>query len=147
LERTPVANAAYTVYKQRLLDPNMAGQAAAATDLNTDTINVQAVSSAYTFSAAHTNYSQLSGAIGSPVTLTSPTVTGGVFDAADASLGTLAGGSTIAAYVIYKHNATAANAELIAYFDTDGSGNPISLATNGGTVTITFHASGIFSVM
>jgi hypothetical protein len=145
-----VANAFYSVFKNRILDPNMAGQAAAATDLNSDTINIALLSSGYTFSAAHTNYSQISAnLIGSPVTVTSPTVgsvAAGVFDAADTTFTAVTAGSTVARYVVYKHNATAANAELIAYFDTNASAAAISVATNGGDITIAHNASGIFSV-
>lgn len=138
-------NALYTTYKTCLLDPE-SGANSDAPDLNTDTITISLHSSAYTFSGAHQAFADLTGQIDSQrETVGSPTVTGGVFDAADTTFTAVAAGSTLDSYVISESTGNAANDQLIAYFDTDASG-AISLATNGGDVVISHNASGIFAL-
>lgn len=140
-----MANVIYPRYKQRLLDPN--GSAGAAVDLNTDTIKVALRPSTTVYNSAHEFLSDLAGAtIGTATTVTSPTVTSGVFDAADTLFSAVASGSTVTSYVIYKDTGSSATSNLIAFYDTDGSAGAISIATNGGNITITHHASGIFAL-
>jgi hypothetical protein len=141
-----VANVVYPKYKQRLLDPN--GGAGSAVDLNTDTIKVRLVNITSTpYNAAHEFLSDLAGAaIGTDQTLTNPTVTNGVFDADNPTWTAVASGSTVTGYIIYKDTGSAATSNLIAFFDTDASSNPINIATNDGDITLTINASGIFSL-
>ena len=139
-----MANAIYPLYKQRLLDPN--GASGAAVDLNTDTIKIALLSSAYTYSAAHEFFSSITGQIGSSVTVTSPTVTNGVFDAADTTFTAVASGSTVARYVVYKDTGVAGTSNLIAYYDTNAAAGAISVPTNGGDIVIQHNASGIFAL-
>src|SRR5687767_14255771 len=102
-----MANALATPYKQRLLDPNMAGGGGVGIDMNTDTIKVVALTSGYVFSAAHDMLDDLVVASNSPTsggtsTLTSPTVTNGVFDADDTTLTAVTTGFTITQLWVYK---------------------------------------------
>jgi hypothetical protein len=75
--------------------------------------------------------------IGTPQTLTSPTVTAGVFDAADVTFTAVTAGSTCEGVVIYKDTGVAGTSPLIAYIDTI-TGFP--LATNGGDITVQWDA-------
>lgn len=67
----------------------------------------------------------------------------GVFDAADPTFATISG--DIADYlVLYKFNATPANAPLIVTWDSATSGLPVT--PNGGDIIVTFNASGILQI-
>jgi hypothetical protein len=85
-------------------------------------------------------------AVGTDQTLTSPTVTSGVFDAADATWTAVAGGSTVTSYVVYKSTGTGTTSNLIAWFDTDAQPAAINIVTNGGNISLIFNASGIFAL-
>lgn len=140
-----MANAIYPLYLQALLDPG-SGPNSDAPDLNTDTIDLSLHTTAYTYSAAHQDAADYTGVIDSTSeTLTSPTVTNGVFDAADTTLSAVASGSTIDSYIIRENTGVAGTSALIVYFDTD-SGGAISVATNDGDITVAHNASGIFSL-
>jgi hypothetical protein len=143
-----MANALYTSYKVLLLNPGTLGTTSGtAVDLIDDTIKVALVDTGtYTFSAAHDFYDDVSSAVvGTPQTLASKTVIGGVFDAADATFTALSG-STVEAYVLYKDTGTAGTSPLIGYFDSVASGLP--LTPNGGNVTLAFDngANKIFAL-
>lgn len=60
-----------------------------------------------------------------------------VFDADDPSAWTLASGDTVASAIVYKHDTNDATSIPIAFLD--GS----DVATNGGTITVTYPATGI----
>ena len=104
----------------------------AAINFSADTIKVAAVSSGYTYSTAHEFLSDLGTIVGTTQTLTSKSITDGVFDAADIALGALAAGSTIKALAVFKDTGSASKSPLIAYFD-DVMGLPFT--TNGGEVS------------
>lgn len=135
----------YPSYKQRLLDPNMAGGGGVGIDMNTDTIKIVLLTSGYTYNAAHDMLDDLVVASNSPTsggtaTVTSPTVTNGVFDAADTVFTSVTTGFTITQYAVYKDTGSASTSPLIALFDGH------SQATNGGPITIAHHASGLFAL-
>lgn len=141
-----MSNAIYPLCKQTLLDPSHGG-GGAGIDFNSDTIKIRLVTSTTVYNTAHQFLSDLAGsAVGTDQILTSPTVVDGVFDAADPTWPSVASGSTITALVVYKSTGTAATSDLIAWFDTDPSSNPISLVTNGSDVTFTFSTSGILAL-
>lgn len=71
--------------------------------------------------------------LNTPQTLTNKSVTGGKFDADDATFTTVTAGSTAAAAVLYLDTGTASTSPVLIYFDTI-AGFP--LATNGGDVTL-----------
>lgn len=130
-----MANALYPIGKKAILDGDI--------DLLSDTIEVVAVSSSYTYNVAHDFYADLSGVIGSPATLASKSTTGGTFDAADLDPAFTSVATNIAALVIYKDTGNTATSPLIAYIDT-GTGLP--LTQDGGNVDVTWNGSGIFSI-
>ena len=113
-------------------------------DMDTDTIKAALVDTGtYTYSAAHQYYSSVSGVVGTPATLASKTVTSGTFDAADVTY-TAVTGNSVEAIIIYKDTGSAATSPLIAYIDSASSGLPVT--PNGGDITVSWNASGIFSL-
>jgi hypothetical protein len=138
-----MANAIYPLYKQALL----AGDANADLDNNTPTDGVYVAlidTGVYTYSAAHQFYSSLSGIIGTPQRITSPTVTNGVFDGVDVTY-TAVTGNSAEALVIYRQNSGANTTwRLVAYIDTGVTGLPVT--PNGGNIDVTWNASGIFAL-
>ena len=137
-----MANALYPLWKDALLD------GVANADLTgTGTTGVFAAlidTGTYTYSAAHDFYSDLSGVVGTDVEVTSITTTAGVVDGADITF-TAVTGATVEAIVLYRKNAGANTTwYLIAYIDTGVSGLPVT--PNGGNITVTWNASGIFAL-
>lgn len=139
-----MSNFLYGNFKQSLLSQNPS------VDLDTDTIKVALVSNAYT---PNTNagtsgdqyYSSVSGVIAT-ATLTSKTVTGGVFDAADVTFTSVTSTATVQRLVLYKDTGTAASSPLIAVIGSATSGLPVT--PNGGDITISWDngASKIFAL-
>jgi hypothetical protein len=85
------------------------------------------------------------------VILTSKTITGGVFDAADVTFTGVEDDDDIEALVLYhKVGATEGANPLIAYIDTGGGlvGGSTSTSTtpNDGNIEIVWNSSGIFSI-
>jgi len=101
----------------------------------------------YTYSASHQFYSDLSGVVGTDQEITSKTigvVAEGVFDGNNLTY-TAVSGNTVEALVIYRKNGGANTTwPLIAYIDTGVSGLPVT--PNGGDITVTWNASGIFAL-
>lgn len=141
-----MTNALYPKCKEKFINPGTLGTTSGtAVDLIDDTIKIALVDTGtYTYSSAHEFYSSVSTAVvGTPVTMTSKTATDGVFDAADVTF-TSVSGSSIEALVIYKDTGTAATSSLVAYIDVVASGLPVT--PNGGNITVSFNASGIFAL-
>lgn len=138
-----MANAIYPLYKQSLL----AGDANSDLDLDTtdDGPYVALVDTGtYTYSASHQFYSDLSGIVGTPQRIDNPTVVVGTLDGADLTY-TAVTGASVEALVIYRHNAGANTTwRLVAYIDTSVTGLPVT--PNGGDITVTWNASGIFTI-
>lgn len=106
-------------------------------DVTSATIKAALVSSAYTFNTAHEFYSDISAnVIGTPQTLGSKAVTGGMFDAGDPTWTAVAGGSTVKAIVLYKDTGVAGTSPVLVYLD-QFTGFPF--ATNGSDVTIQWN--------
>lgn len=126
-----MANALYTVGKQQILSGSIS--------FPSDTIKAALVTSAYAQDLVGDEfYNEISAVVvGTPQTLASKTVTGGVFDAADISFPAVPAGSTVKAVVLYKDTGLASSSPLIAFIDTI-TGFP--LATNGGDITIVWDA-------
>lgn len=98
----------------------------------------------YTYSAAHDFYDDVSSAvIGTPQTLGTKSFTSGLFDAADVTY-TAVTGASVEALVIYIDTGVASTSPLIAYIDTGVTGLPVT--PNGGDITVTWNASGIFQL-
>lgn len=133
-----MANAIYPKYKEALLD--------AFTDIDLAMLTVKVAlvdTGTYTYSAAHTWLSDLTGVVGTAQTLGTKTVTNGVFDAADVTFSSVTG-NTVEALVIYIDTGTAGTSRLVAYIDTGVTGLPVT--PNGGNITVTWNASGIFAL-
>jgi activator of HSP90 ATPase len=138
-----MANALYPLYKQSLL----AGDTNADLDNNTATDGPFVAlidTGSYTYSAAHDFYSDLGGVVGTDQRITAPTVASGVFDGSDLTY-TAVSGNSIEALVIYRKNAGANTTwRLVAYIDTGVTNLPVT--PNGGNITVTWNASGIFAL-
>lgn len=133
-----MANAIYPLYKQALLD------ASANVDVNDGTVKVALVDTGtYTYSAAHEFLSSLSGVVGTAQTIGTTTVTNGLFDGDNVTY-TAVSGATVEALVIYIDTGVAGTSRLVAYIDTGVTGLPVT--PNGGDITITWNASGIFQL-
>jgi len=133
-----MANAIYPLYKQALLD------ASANVDLNDGTVKVALIDTGtYTYNAAHEFFSSVTGVVGTPQTIANTTVTNGVFDGDNVTYTALSG-NTVEALLIYIDTGTAATSRLVAWIDTGVTG--LQLIPNGGDVTITWNASGIFAL-
>jgi hypothetical protein len=139
-----MANAIYPLYKQALLTN---GSTNISLDQNTTTDGpfVALVDTGtYTYSAAHDFYNDLSGIVGTDQRITTPTVTSGTLDGVDVTF-TAVSGATVEALVIYRKNSGANTTwRLVAYIDTSVTNLPVT--PNGGDISITWNASGIFTL-
>lgn len=76
------------------------------------------------------------GRVGTTPNLAGKSVTGGVFDATDATI-TAVSGDPSEIVVVYKDTGSAATSPLISYHDTQSDGStPISVTPNGGDITL-----------
>jgi len=137
-----MANAVYPKYKEALLN---ASANSALTGSGTTGLYAALVDTGtYTYSSAHEFYSSLSGVVGTDQEITSPTLTNGVVDGGDLTF-TAVSGASVEALVLYRKNAGANTTwRLVAYIDTGQTGLPVT--PNGGNITVTWNASGIFSL-
>jgi hypothetical protein len=133
-----MANALYPVWKEQLL------QFTANNNLSAGTVKVALVAAGYTYSATDQFYSSVTAsAVGTPQTIGSKTFTNGVFDGADVTY-TAVTGSQAVSLVIYVDTGSAATSPLVAFLDTSITNLPVT--PNGGDITITWNASGIFAL-
>lgn len=138
-----MANAIYPKFKEALMG------AAADSTLNAaeGTTGVFAAlvdTGTYTYSAAHEFYSSLSGIVGTDQEITTKTISNGTFDGDNVTF-TAVSGNSCEAIVLYRKNAGANTTwRLIAYIDTSVTGLPVT--PNGGDISITWNASGIFTL-
>lgn len=134
-----MANAIYPKYKETILG------AATNTNLLTGTVKVALIDTGtYTYSDAHQFYSSVTGVVGTPQTIgATKSVTNGLFDGADVTF-TAVTGNTAEALIIYVDTGSAATSPLVAYIDTSVTGLPVT--PNGGDISITWNASGIFQL-
>jgi hypothetical protein len=133
-----MANAIYPKYKEAIL------QSASNSNMSSGTVKVALVDTGtYTYSAAHEFYSSVSGVVGTPQTIGSKTLTNGVFDGADVTF-TAVSGASCEALVIYIDTGVAGTSRLIAFIDTGVTNLPVT--PNGGDISITWNASGIFAL-
>jgi hypothetical protein len=132
-----MADYVYPKYKQALLDGDTN------IDINDGTVKVALSTASY--ASANQFYSDVSAStVGTPQTITSKTVTDGLFKStANNTFTAVASGSTVTALIIYIDTGSAATSRLVAFIDTV-TGFP--LLTNGGDVTVAWNASGIFQL-
>lgn len=133
-----MANAIYPLYKQALLDDS------ANIDLNDSTVKVALIDTAtYPYNSTHEFYSSVSGVVGTPQTINNTTVTNGLFDGDNVTY-TAVSGNSAEALLIYIDTGTAGTSRLVAWIDTSVTGLPVT--PNGGDISITWNASGIFQL-
>lgn len=133
-----MANAIYPKYKEAVL------QSAANSSL-AGTVKVALVDTGtYTYSAAHEFLTSLTGVVGTAQTIgATKSYTNGVFDGGDVTF-TAVSGATVEALVIYIDTGSSATSRLVAYIDTGVTNLPVT--PNGGDISITWNASGIFAL-
>ena len=112
-----------------------------------DTIKCLMVKSGYAQSASdlHLDTITAGNRVGTAQTITTPTATGGVCKCDASTFTSVAGGSTVVAFVYYKDTGVEATSDLIAYIGEDSGGTPFSIATNGSNIVFTPNASGVFA--
>ena len=134
-----MANALYPKWKEQLL------QFTANNNLSAGTVKVALIDTGtYTYSSTHQFWSSASAAsVGTPQTIGSKTFTNGLFDGADVTF-TAVTGASAEALILYIDTGSAATSPLVAYIDTSVTGLPVT--PNGGDITITWNASGIFQL-
>lgn len=139
-----MANALYPKWKEARLQ---ATANAALDGSGTTGVYAQLVDTGvYTYSAAHEFYSSLSGLAGTEQEIgATKTYTSGVFDGADVTFTAVAGTVSYEAIAIFIKNAGANTTwRLVAFIDTGVTGLPVT--SNGGNISITWNASGIFAL-
>jgi hypothetical protein len=137
-----MANALYPTFKQALgADTFGADLGNAGTDIRAILVDL----ADYTYSAAHDFLDDVpAGArVATSTALTSKTWTAAVFDAADKTF-TAVTGDVSEALILYRHTGTESTSALICFLDTGVTGLPVT--PNGGDITITWNASGIFAL-
>lgn len=133
-----MANALYDKYKKLILDADL--------DMLLDDLKVVLVDTAtYTVDLnLHDFLDDIPAGerVATSANMASKTTTDGTFDAADITFSSVTG-DVSEALVIYKDTGSAATSPLIAYIDT-ATGLPVT--PNGGDITVTWNASGIFDI-
>lgn len=129
------------------LYPKGAEKILGAVNLSTDTIKAALLSDAYTYSAAHEFLSDVSATVlDTAVTMTSKSITGGVFDAADVVFALVAPGANAKFVVLYVDTGVAGTSSLLYLVDT---ATGLTMSTNGGDITAQWDngANKIFSLV
>ncbi len=141
-----MANAVYPIYKTAILSAG----ANTSLDQNTTTDGPFCAlvdTGTYTYSAAHDFYNDLTGIVGTDQRIVTPTVgsvSQGTFDGDNLTY-TAVTGASVEALIIYRKNAGANTTwRLVVYLDTSVTGLPVT--PNGGDITVTWNASGIFTI-
>ena len=121
-----MANAVYPVTKKTMLDALIALGTLKAALVDTG---------AYTYSAAHDFYNDVSaGVVGTPVALTGVTTTGGALNSSAVTF-TSVSGASCEAILIYVDTGNVATSPILAFIDTGQTGLPVT--PNGGDITYT----------
>lgn len=141
-----MANAVYPIYKTAILSAS-ANVSLTVNDATDGPFVALVDLGTYTYSAAHDFYNDLSGIVGTDQRITTPTVgtvAEGTFDGDNVTFSAVTGAS-VEALIIYRHNAGANTTwRLVLFLDTSVTGLPVT--PNGGDITVTWNASGIFQI-
>jgi hypothetical protein len=136
-----------------IYNPGREGFLAGEIDWDTAVIKVALVRS-YTPAAAHKFVSDVTGAGGviaaTSAALAGKTVTSGVADANDVTLTAVASSAAGHGVLVFQSSAVTGGADVaataqrvICYLDT---GTNLPITPNGGDITVSWNASGIFSI-
>jgi hypothetical protein len=133
-----MANSLYPKWKEALLQ-NSSNSAL------TGTVKAALVDTGtYTYSSAHEFLTSLTGVVGTAQTIgATKSYTDGVFDGGDVTY-TAVTGNSAEALVLYIDTGTAGTSRLVAFIDTGVTGLPVT--PNGGNISVTWNASGIFAL-
>jgi hypothetical protein len=104
-------------------------------DLEVDTFKAQLVTGTTFFDPADVNLADVTGLIGTAVTLTGITVTDGVATAADVVFPDVGGTDPIQGVIVFRDGSPA---PLLAYMNQRRDTVPIDVTPTGGDVTLTF---------
>jgi hypothetical protein len=129
-----MASALYPLGKKKLLDADI--------DLLAHDMKLLLIDTAdETYNAADEFHSNITGAgiVATSGNLAGKTTTSGVFDANDITI-TGVTGDTVEAVVLYRDTGVSGTSPLLAWFDVS------TFTPNGSDVTVTFNASGLFSI-
>lgn len=141
-----MANAVYPIYKTAIL----AASANVSLDQNntTDGPYISLIDTGtYTYSAAHDFYDDITGEVGTAQRIATPTVgsvSQGTFDGDNVTYTAVSGASVEALVIRRKNSGASSTQRLVIYIDTSVTGLPVT--PNGGDITVTFNASGIFTI-
>lgn len=144
-----MANALYPKWKEQLL------QGTAAALLNgsgaTGVYAALVDTGVYTYNASHEFYDAggandvVDGLIGTAMEIgATKSYTGGVFDGADITFTSVSGATAEALVIFVKNGGAQTTWRLVAYLDTSVTGLPVT--PNGGNITLTWNATGIFAL-
>lgn len=140
-----MANAVYPEYKEFLLgaSANVSLNVNDATDGPFTMLYDVGAGGAY--DGADSFYSDVAaGIIGTAQRNITPTVANGTFDSDNVTF-TAVSGASVEALIIYRHNSGANTTwKVVLYLDTSVTGLPVT--PNGGDITVTWNASGIFTI-
>lgn len=142
-----MANAVYPIYKTAILSAS-ANVSLTVNDATDGPFTALIDTGVYTYSAAHDFADDITaGTVGTDQRITTPTVgsvSAGTFDGDNLTY-TAVTGATVEALIVYRHNAGASSTwRLVLYLDTSVTGLPVT--PNGGDITVTWSASGIFTI-
>jgi hypothetical protein len=166
---TPTGNVIYPLWRSVLVQEAQPSKSLDQTDVNNAVYcallhcGSPGESLGYTYSATHQFYTdlQMAPTVGSghesavfnasgPLDkqITTPTVNTGIFDGDDLTFlvitTVVAGFNSVDALVLYRRNAGASSAWRLVYYCDTGAGFPV--IPNGGNITITWNAAGIFTL-
>jgi hypothetical protein len=132
-------NVIYPKYKEAILD------SLTNADLNDNTVKVALLQATESYASADTFLSDITAGavIGTAQTINNTTVTNGLFDGDDVTF-TAVSGAQVVTLLIYIDTGTASTSRLVAWIDTGVTGLPVT--PNGGNISITWNASGIFQL-
>jgi predicted aspartyl protease len=138
-----VANAIYPKWKEARLQAtaNAALDGTGATGVYCALIDTGVTG----YNSAHEFYSSISAAVvGTDQEITTKTYASGLFDGDNLTY-TAVSGNSVEALILYVKNAGANTTwRLVAFIDTGVTGLPVT--PNGGNITVTWNASGIFQL-
>lgn len=133
-----MANALYPKWKEAII------QASSNSSLGGTLKVVLVDTGTYTYSTAHEFLTSLSGTGGTAQTIGTKTYVAGVLDGDNVTFTAVVGTVSYEALVIYIDTGVSATSRLVAYLDTSVTGLPVT--SNGGDITVTWNASGIFAL-
>lgn len=101
-----------------------------------DDIRLVLLDDTYTYNVAHEFHDDLTGILATSGNFAGKTNVGGVLDANNVTLASVASGDDIERVVVYKWSGSSATSPLLLYFDRTGSSLPFVIATDDNDVIV-----------